>query len=120
MSMLKGGRGIEFGGSAVAPQSAIMKSDGLEGKLDGTGKRIPVSHEFMSVRRGRHVDFEVVDLQRSGKLRRGKRSGQVPVEGGAAVQHHGKQCWTAHQGSEGQPILKAGCGNRKTQRGGGR
>ena len=45
MAVFERGGGVEFGGSVVAAQSGVAQSDGLEGKLERGGKRIPMCVE---------------------------------------------------------------------------
>src|SRR5271155_3097567 len=49
MTVLEDGGGIEFSGSVGAAQSGVVKNDGMEGNLDGAGKRVPVRFEWTSI-----------------------------------------------------------------------
>ena len=72
MTVFEGGGGVEFGGCVVTAQSGIAQSDGMEGKLERGGKRIPVRLEWVGVGGGGNIDVEIVDLQTAGELRRGE------------------------------------------------
>src|SRR5580700_4262078 len=52
MTVFKRGRSIEIGGRVVATQSGIAQSDGLEGKLEGGGERIPMCVEGVRINSG--------------------------------------------------------------------
>ena len=68
MAMLESGGSVEFGGSVVTPQRGVVKGDGMEGKLNRGGKRIPLCFELTGVGCGGEGDVEIVDLQAAGKL----------------------------------------------------
>src|SRR5580704_730701 len=70
--VLESSRGVEFGGGIVAAQNRVAEGDGMEGKLDGGGKRIPMRLEWMGAGCGGQGDIEIVDFQIAGKLRSGE------------------------------------------------
>src|ERR1700733_1110399 len=110
MASLEGGGEVEIDGSAVAAEIGVMQACGLEGELERSRKRIPVSVERLGLGAGGQVYVEILSEQNTGKLRGRNRPGQVAVESGAAVQDDRKQSRAADYFDEWQPIGEAGCG----------
>src|SRR5580700_5326371 len=69
MAVLERGGGVEFSRSVTPAQRGVVQRDGLEGKLDGGGKRVPLRVELMGVGGGGQGDLEIVDLEAAGELR---------------------------------------------------
>ena len=69
MAMLERDSGVEFGGSVIPAQGCVVKSYTLKGKLEGSGKRIPLGLERVRLCRSGQRDVKIVGLQTSGELR---------------------------------------------------
>src|SRR5579863_1455355 len=57
--------GVKFGGGIVAGESGVAQGDGVEGKLECAGERIPVSVKGMIAGGGGKVEIKIVAGQRS-------------------------------------------------------
>ena len=84
MAVLEPGGGVEFSRSVTPAQRGVVERDGLEGKLDGGGKRVPLRVELMGVGRGGQGDLEIVSTANCAGPRtmaiKGSQSARLEVE----------------------------------------
>src|SRR5580658_2033583 len=104
MTVQKAGGSVELDRSVVTPKNGTAKGNDLEGKLDRSGKRVPMCLKLARFPFDGPGYVEVVDFQTASKLRDGKRTAHAAIESRSAVQRDGKQLGTANDFDEGKPV----------------